>query len=144
MWLAYALGASVFWGMSYVISEHIYKHISVLSGIAAILFVSGLILGLVSLFTGALSKDAAIILSSSRVAGLLVAGIVLLTIAELCIGFSIAHKNATIAGLIEISYPIFIALFSYLLFSENNLNFATVMGAILIFSGAGVIYAFNR
>lgn len=47
-------------------------------------------------------------------------------IAELLIGFSIVAKNATLSGLIEISYPIFIALFSYILF-RHTLNMATII-----------------
>jgi drug/metabolite transporter (DMT)-like permease len=66
-----------------------------------------------------------------------------LLIAELCIGFSIISKNATLAGLIEISYPIFIALFSYLLF-KNKITIPTVIGGIIVFFGIFIIYYFNR
>jgi drug/metabolite transporter (DMT)-like permease len=64
--------------------------------------------------------------------------------AELCIGLSIANKNATLAGLIEITYPIFIALIGFALIRENNLNVPTALAAVLIFSGVGLIYFFNR
>jgi drug/metabolite transporter (DMT)-like permease len=144
MWLLFAVGASVFWGITYVINEQVYKHISVLSSIAITLAASGLFVGLVALATGTFGKDIATLSASPKVLWLLIAGIAVLTIAELLIGFSIVGKNATIAGLIEISYPLFIVLFSYLLFKESNLSVATVVGGAFVFIGVGVIYAFNR
>ncbi len=67
-----------------------------------------------------------------------------LILAELFIAFSITNKNATLSGLIEISYPIFIAIFSYLLFRENQINTATIAGGILIFLGIFIIFTFNK
>ena len=61
----------------------------------------------------------------------MIAGILALLIAEVFIGFSIVAKNATLAGLVEISYPIFIALFSYLLFKQQ-ITLATAIGATII------------
>lgn len=144
MWIIFAIGASIFWGMSYVLSEQIYKHVSVISSLSIMLLVSGLVVGLVGLFSGTLPKDFNTILESNKVLGLVAAGTFFLIIAELCIGFSIVNKNATIAGLIEISYPVFIALFSYLLFKENQINVATAIGGAVVFIGIGIIYWFNR
>jgi len=144
MWLIFALGASVFWGITYVINEQVYKHISVLSSITITLVASGLLVGLVALGTGALGKDVAVLGASPKILWLVIGGVVVLTIAELLIGFSIVGKNATIAGLIEISYPLFIVLFSYLIFRESNLTLATIVGGAFVFVGVGIIYAFNR
>jgi len=66
-----------------------------------------------------------------------------LLIAEIFIGFSITAKSATLAGLVEISYPIFIALFSYLLF-KSRVSVSTLIGGGIIFCGIFVIYYFNR
>ena len=144
MWVVFALAASLFWGLSYVISEQVYKHISVLSSLALSTLVCGAIMVVVSLATGNLTKDLATVFTNPKVFWLVLAGILILTIAELFIGFSIAGKNATVAGLIEISYPLFIALFSYIIFKEANFNVATALGAALIFTGIGTIYVFNR
>lgn len=144
MWIVFAIAASVFWGITYVINEQVYKHISVVSSIALTLLAAGAAVGLYALLSGTLAKDAVIILSSNKVLFLVIAGIVMLILAEVFIGLSIASKNATIAGLIEISYPIFIALFSYLLFKESHLNLGTFLGGLLIFLGIAVIYLFNR
>ena len=144
MWIVFALGASIFWGISYVLSEQVYRHISILTSIAFTLTVAGIMVGAIALTTNVLSKDVATMVSSPRVFFLLALGTLALIIAELCIGFSISNKNSTIAGLIEISYPLFIVLFSFLFFRESNLNLATIIGASLVFTGVGLIYAFNR
>ncbi len=144
MWILLALGASLFWGMTYAINEQVYKHISVLSSLAITLTVSGILVGIAALSLGMLGRDFATLASAPKVLSLVLAGIAVLTIAELFIGFSITEKNATLVGLIEISYPIFILLFSYLLFKENNLTVATAIGGVLMFAGVAVIYLFNK
>ena len=66
-----------------------------------------------------------------------------LTMAEILIGLSIANKNAVFAGLIEISYPVFILLFAYLLFNENSLNLSILAGGTFVFIGVFIIFYFN-
>lgn len=144
MWIILALGASLFWGLTYVFNEQVYKHISVTTSLALasmVIFVFSL---LISIFSNNFSHDISAILSSRKLLMYVILGIITLLIAELFIGFSIVAKNATIAGLIEISYPIFIALFSYLLFKNNHLTFSSMIGGLLIFSGIFVIYFFNK
>ena len=143
MWIIYAIGASVFWGITYVLNEQIYKHISVISTLAITLIASGIVAGLIGFWTGAFEKDLETLLSSNRVLVLLISVVAVFIIAEIFIALSIVYKNATIAGLIEISYPIFIAIFSYLLFKENQLNTMTAVGGLIIFLGIGVIYLAN-
>lgn len=143
MWIIFALSASLFWGLSYVLNEEIYKKISVFSSIGIMsFFIFILSLGIAYL-NGSLKLDLMTITSSKKLMYYLLAGIFALMIAEVFIGFSIVAKNATIAGLIEISYPIFIALFSYILF-KNTITPPTMLGATIIFIGVFVIYYFNK
>ncbi|MCE9628706.1 MAG: EamA family transporter [Candidatus Vogelbacteria bacterium] len=144
MWLIYSLAASLFWGLTYVLNERVYKHISFLTSLVITSFFAFVTLGLVSYFTRNLQKDLHTIVSSEAVLWLVGGGVVTLIVAEVFIGLSISSKNATLSGLIEISYPIFIALFSYLLFKENQLTLPTGIGASLIFIGIAVIYFFNK
>ena len=65
-------------------------------------------------------------------------------LAELFIALSIVSKNATIAGMIEISYPLFIALFAYLIFRESELNWGIAAGGALIMAGVLTVYWFSR
>ena len=74
----------------------------------------------------------------------MVCGIAALCIAEFGIGYSIQGKNATLAGLIEISYPLFIALFAYFLFGEMQIGVASALGGVLIFAGVALIYISAR
>ncbi len=143
MWLLLAVGASIFWGLSYVLSEEIYKKISVftlLSITSLFVFILTLI---IAYLTGNLKPDIIEITSSKRLMWYIVGGIITLLIAELFIGFSIISKNATLAGLIEISYPIFIALFSYFLF-KSSISTPTIIGGIIVFLGIFIIYYFNH
>lgn len=143
MWLLFATLASMFWGLVYVIDEQIYKYISVPTTLAIHTFFTALILVVVVYFSGSFKTDFETIASSNRVVWLLIAGTVALVIAELFIGFSISAKNATLAGLIEISYPLFIVLFSFLFLGSYALNAGTLVGGSLIFLGVGVIYYFG-
>lgn len=99
---------------------------------------------LISIITNEWKKDLSTLMTDRSALILLISVTVVFIFAELCIGFSITAKNATLAGLIEISYPIFIALFSYLLFKDNQLTPGSIAGALLIFSGIFVVYHFNH
>lgn len=143
MWIIFAISASLFWGLSYVLNEEIYKKISIFSSIGIMSFVVFILCISIAYFTGSLKTDLITISSSKRLIYYLTAGVFALMIAEVFIGFSIVAKNATIAGLIEISYPIFIALFSYILF-KNTITPPTMFGAVVIFFGVFIIYYFNK
>ncbi len=143
MWIILALGASLFWGLTYVFNQEVYKKISIFSSLALISLVTFIVTFVAAYFSGVIKTDIDAILSSRRLLGYVLASIGAFLIAELLIAYSISAKNATLAGLIEISYPIFIALFSYILF-KNNVSLPTILGGVLIFIGVFVIYYFNR
>jgi len=144
MWIIYSLSASVMWGLTYVINEEIFKKISPVPLLAITMFVSSLVFFAWAIMSGSMKRDWAIISASPKLILLLLAGIIVFVLAELFINFSIVDKNATMAGLIEISYPIFIVLFSYLIFRENNLNWGTLCGGAFIFTGVAIVYYFNK
>jgi len=144
MWIIFALGASILWGLTYVLNEQVYKKISVITSLAITSLATFIFLLAWSYWAGLLKHDLAAIAGSKRLTYLIAAEVITLILAELCIGFSIVTKNATLAGLIEISYPIFIAIFAYLLYRENQLSSSTIIGGLLIFAGVFVIYYFNK
>jgi drug/metabolite transporter (DMT)-like permease len=53
-------------------------------------------------------------------------------------------RNATLASLIEISYPAFVAVFAWLLFREWQLNAGVLLGALLVFAGCTLIIVNSR
>lgn len=97
---------------------------------------------LVSYFHGTLKADGRAIATSIDLRLLIAVEVVAFVLAELFIGLSVANKGATIAGLIEISYPLFIALFAYVLFHER-VSIGTIIGGILIFCGVMIVHSLN-
>ena len=144
MWIILALGASITWGLTYVLNEQVYKKISVVTSLGITTFVTSIVMLVLAYGQGFLGKDIQAISRSNRLLWLVIGETVALIVAELFIGFSITNKNATLAGLIEISYPIFIAIFTYLIFRENQINWGTFVGGLLIFAGVAVVYYFKR
>lgn len=144
MWVFFALAASVLWGITYVLNEQIYKYISISMSLLITSIVSTIIFFALALTQKTFGTDVQMIMESRPLQKLLVADIIVFVMAEFAIAFSITHKNATIAGLIEISYPVFIALFGYILFRQNTIGEGTIAGALLIFSGIFIVYHFNQ
>lgn len=144
MWIVFAVGASMLWGLTYVLGQEIYKKISLSTTLAFMCAGTAVVMFLISLFRHELKRDWDTLISDGNSAALLLSVTTVFILAELCIGYSIIGKNATLAGLVEISYPIFIAFFAYLFFRENTLNPSALAGGLLIFSGIFVIYHFNK
>lgn len=144
MWIIFALGASILWGLSYILFEQVYKKISIMTALWIVCLIMFSVMLLGSFFAGNLKPDLATIQSSKKLQWLLIGGIATAILADVFIALSITNKNATLAGLVEISYPIFIALFAYLLFKQNQLNTAALIGGLLIFAGVFIIYYFNK
>lgn len=47
--------------------------------------------------------------------------------------------NPTVAALLDITYPVFVAIIAWLLYRENHLDWSVLVGGTLIFSGAMLI-----
>jgi len=47
--------------------------------------------------------------------------------------------NATVAALLDITYPLFIAIVAWVLYRENHLDWSVLLGGSLIFTGALLI-----
>lgn len=138
-WYVAALGAAVVWGIHYPLLDYALKRISLVS----VLFLTAVPIALLAPFfykTLAADYQAFRELAWRAQAPILaltvttVAGAVLLLL-------SIAGKNATFASLIEISYPVFVVLFAWLLFREVHLSASVVAGGVLVFAGVALIIA---
>jgi len=144
-WLLYALGAAIIWGVNYAVSGRLLER-----GMSPqTLFFIDMVFGTVAmgLFISLSGRWSATVteLSSARpdLAWLIVA-VVAATSAGVLIFMSIEAKNATVASLIEISYPLFTAFFVWALFRQATLNAATIFGALLIFAGVMIVARGNR
>lgn len=145
MWFVYALLAAVIWGISYAASGRAIER-----GISPLLFFflyagSGTIISLLALaVTGKAASIGSEIRGIGSDWGWLVVAIVTSGIGGLLIYMAIGEKNATIASLIEISYPLFVAFFAWLFFRETQFNLATALGGLMIMGGVVVVFLGNR
>lgn len=142
-WFILALSAAIIWGACYSLDEQLFKHVTVPSVIFTSCWFTLLVSGSWIYYKGMWREDVAAVLSSGRVAALLATTCVFSTLGGCLICSSIAQKNASIAGIIESSYPIFIPFFSYLLSGEINLSKPTMFGGCLIGLGLGIIHRFG-
>lgn len=145
MWFVFAIVAAVCWGASYASSGRVIER-----GLSPLVFffyftIAGASWSLVSLL---ISGRGSRILSEPRALGgevwWLVVSIITSCIGGLCIYHAIGGRNATVASLIEISYPLFVALFAWLFFRELQMNWQTAIGGLLILSGVGIVFLSNR
>ncbi|MEK6550303.1 MAG: EamA family transporter [Pseudomonadota bacterium] len=136
-WYLAALGAAVVWGLHYPLVGFALKRISMVSVLVLLTlpvllilpFVYRTVLHDVGVWR-ALEWGERLLILSLALTSLL--GAVLLF-------YSIAGKNATLAALLEITYPLFVALFAWLLFREVHINASVVLGALLVFAGTALI-----
>jgi drug/metabolite transporter (DMT)-like permease len=145
LWLIYALAAAVIWGINYAVSGRLLEKGLSPQALFFIDLVFGTVaVGMVITLTGKWSATVAQVraLTAGDLAWLLVA-LAASTSAGLLIFLSIGAKSATLASLIEVTYPIFTALFAWMLFRQATLNGATLLGALLIFVGVVIVARAN-
>lgn len=67
------------------------------------------------------------------------------TIGTLCLFQAIASSNnPTMAALVEITYPLLVAIVAYFIFKENHLSPSMTIGGVLILIGSAIIIFFNK
>ena len=141
-WYVPAIAAAVVWGLHYPLIEHALRRVS----LPTVVLLSALPMALVALaFPARLAADwralAVLPVGERWLIGLValpgLAGTVLLYLA-------VRGRNATLASLIEISYPAFVAVFAWLLFREWQLNTGVLLGAVLVATGSVLIIVNSR
>ena len=144
MWALYAIIAAILWGVDYALTEKALQSIRFPMLLSIELFFGFLSMLAIAISSGSYKTDLAGLFSSNKTMTLVVAIVVAFNIANMFIVLSIGDKNATLSGLIEISYPLFIALFSWLFFRENNLNAGAILGGLFVLTGVSLIYFSNN
>jgi drug/metabolite transporter (DMT)-like permease len=141
-WYVAALGAAVVWGIHYPLIDFALKRISLMT---VLLLTVVPVLLLLPFYRHTLVADVrklAQLGAGERWTVLSVA--VTSLVATVLLFVSIDRKNATLAALIEISYPLFIVLFTWLLFREVHLSWTSALGGLLIMAGAAIVIAGSR
>ena len=135
----FAIGAAMVWGLVYAIDQQI------LAGMTPVmfLFIGSVVSAVIMLPFVLLGNDS---LKSLFVLGrtsllLILASIVLATLADFFILSGIKHMDASTASIIEIAYPFFVVLFSYFFFKSSP-NIYFFIGGLLIFAGSAIIIKF--
>lgn len=140
-WYVTAVAAALIWGVHYPLVDFALKRISIVS---VLLLTAVPIVLLAPLYQQTLKHDLVVWQGLSWSARLPILSIMLTSLlGAVLLYLSIASKNATLASLIEISYPVFVALFAYLLFRELHVNLPVLIGAALVFSGVALIIWHN-
>ena len=136
-WYVTAIGAALVWGIHYPLVDHALKKVSLIS----VLLLTAIPVVLTAMF---FHRTIAADYAAWRTMGAMDRGMVLALALTSLTGsvllfMSISGKNATLASLIEISYPVFVALFAWLLFREIHVNASVIVGGMLVFAGVCLI-----
>lgn len=146
MWAFLAILAAVVWGADYAIAEQVLKKISISTFLFVDLIV-GILIAAVLLalnLVPALKRDLGVISSSPNIIWLLVICSGLFILGNILICLAIQNSNASWASLLEITYPLFVVLMTWLLFRQSHVTWSVTLGAFFIFTGVFIISYFNR
>jgi drug/metabolite transporter (DMT)-like permease len=133
-----AVLASVLWGLTYCLDERVLSSLSVFKLYFLHCLCGMLVAGVILLAQGA--SPAGLFAIDTTRSSLPLVGLTLITAtaAALSILGSIQLLGANKSAVLEISYPLFVALFSVLLF-KGQLQLPVVVGGIFIFIGSAII-----
>ena len=140
-WAVLALSASIFWGLAYTLCGK-----SIQSGVSAtfiLAFVAMITLPcyLFALFkSDSLKPNLEIILNNKMLFLILLGQAAAMMIGQYLIYTAILQKNVTYAAILEISYPLFICLFTWILFRDLQMSWNIAIGGLLIFAGSALVF----
>lgn len=136
-WYVYAFSAAVMWGVHYNLLSIAMRALSPITAywMPTIIMVVG-----IPLLKGSLIRDFHRVMEAdwkiqSAVALISFTGF----IATTCLYKAIQSHNPVHAGLIEITFPIFVAAFGLIMLGQNHFNWGTIVGGSLIMIGAGIV-----
>ena len=141
-WYVTAIGAAIIWGIHYPLIDFAMKRLSVYT----VLLISVLpVLFLMPVFIRDLARDVDVFKLLPTNEQWLVAAIGLTsTLGAVLLYLSVSSKNATLASLIEITYPLFVVFFAYIFFRQVHVNTSVILGGLMILLGAGLVIYNNQ
>ena len=140
-WWMYAVLASLVWGIHYNL---IAKAMTVASPFTIYAIPNIILIGSLPLWYKVIVNDFHSVMNASGEIKAAIGAIMFTSIIGTVAAYKAIHSsNATIASLIEITYPVFVAIFAAVLFHENHLNWPIAIGGTLIMIGTGVIIYFH-
>lgn len=140
LWFWMAIGAAISWGFAYPLGDKILKAgVNPFFMLAITSLFQLMIAGILAAFKTDIFNQIEII-KTPKIFLFYMACASSYIIGNILIYSSIKDKNAALASLVEISYPVFTVFFAWLLFREFHLNLNVLIGGMLIFSGVILIY----
>lgn len=136
-WYVAALAAAITWGIYYPLVDMALKRISLYS---VILLSMIPVLLAIPLFLNTVKNDVETVraLPTSEQWIFVVLGLIGL-FGEVMVYTAITGKNATLASLIEMTYPLFVVIFTYVFYRQMHITPTVFVGGMLILVGAGLI-----
>jgi drug/metabolite transporter (DMT)-like permease len=132
-----ALLASILWGLNYVLFEKVMNRVNIFTMMFFEYLICTIIVGILCLIFGNIKSDLQNIYDIKYT---FIVNVFVYLLASLMIASSIKHSNAVVAGLVEISYPLFIIFFSFLILKDVNIDMKTIIGGLLIFIGVLIVF----
>ena len=142
-WWVFSIVAAMIWGLHFnlvvkvsrVLPDDIYTPLTlfVISSVSILLFLPVMYQKIFTNMVTLWHADNGIRLS---VVALILTTIIAVSLLYIAMRLS---PNATIASLLDITYPLFVAIIAWLLYKENHLDWSVLAGGALIFSGAMLI-----
>ena len=143
-WFWLAISSAFLWGVSYVVYERLLTTLSS----ATTMFVSvagSLILYAATVwFKGDFKQDLSVLKNFGLEWKLLLFVVFVNAAANLMIMESVKAKNASLAGMVEITYPIFIVLITWCLTRQMQVGIGASVGFAFILLGVACIYYFEK
>lgn len=138
--LGYALAivASILWGLTYCLDEKVLSNLSVFKLYFLHCLCGMLVAGAILLFQGSSVVSLFTFDTTRSSVPLMLLTLATATTAALAILSSIQLLGANKSAVLEISYPLFVALFSVLVF-QGRLELPVILGGIFIFIGSAII-----
>lgn len=140
LWIILAVSASVLWGLGYAVSEKVLNsglHPSILMlATGAITFPLFIFL---AFYLDQVKPGIALLQANPKLVFMMLVNAVCIVVGAYLILMAINLKNATLVNMIEMTYPLFTALFAYLILKEVQLNAWTLFGGVFIFIGLAII-----
>ena len=138
-WFFFALASAVLFGLHYVFLERILQRIPISVVYVWGCIVPGIATAAYFWLTSRPIGPATIVQDRTTVFLFLGAQATLIA-AGLCVLSAVSKsQNAALASLIQISYPLFIVAFSWLIYQEAKINALSIMGAVLIAAGVVLV-----
>lgn len=141
-WYVAALAAAITWGVYYPLVDMALKRISLFS---VILLSMIPVLLAMPFFIKTVSDDLETVRALPVSEQWVFASLGLIGLfGEVMVYIAITGKNATLASLIEMTYPAFVVFFAYLFYKQMHVTPSVFAGGLMLLSGAGLIIYNNQ